>query len=160
MWATDVLQSVGNTPLVRLRHMSPVEGVEIWVKLEMLNPSGSIKVPSSLSSLSLSLSVLCRQLFFFFFFFVLLSVLTSLCGWQDRIVQHIVADAEKRGLLKPGGTIVENTSGNTGAAVAMIAAAKGYKAILTMPDKVSHKKERRGLLSFVVCLVLTLLFPF
>lgn len=55
---------------------------------------------------------------------------------KDRIVQHIVADAEKRGLLKAGGTIVENTSGNTGAAVAMIAAAKGYKAILTMPDKV------------------------
>ncbi len=85
MWATDVLQSVGNTPLVRLRHMSPKKNVEIWVKLEMLNPSGSIK---------------------------------------DRIVQHIVADAEQRGLLKPGGTIVENTSGNTGAAVAMIAAAK------------------------------------
>lgn len=60
---------------------------------------------------------------------------------KDRIVSYIIADAEKQGLLKPGGTIVENTSGNTGAAVAMIAAIKGYKAILTMPDKVSKEKQ-------------------
>lgn len=60
---------------------------------------------------------------------------------KDRIVSYIIADAEKQGLLKPGGTIVENTSGNTGAAVAMIAAIKGYKAILTMPDKVSQEKQ-------------------
>lgn len=60
---------------------------------------------------------------------------------KDRIVSHIIADAEKNGLLKPGGTIIENTSGNTGAAVAMIAAMKGYKAILTMPDKVSKEKQ-------------------
>lgn len=60
---------------------------------------------------------------------------------KDRIVNYIVSDAEKRGLLKPGGTIIENTSGNTGAAVAMIAAIKGYKAILTMPDKVSLEKQ-------------------
>lgn len=60
---------------------------------------------------------------------------------KDRIVLHIIEDAEKRGLLKPGGTIVENTSGNTGAAIAMIAAIKGYKAILTMPDKVSKEKQ-------------------
>jgi cystathionine beta-synthase len=60
---------------------------------------------------------------------------------KDRIVAHIITDAEKNGLLKPGGTIVENTSGNTGAAVAMIAAIKGYKAILTMPDKVSKEKQ-------------------
>ncbi|CAN5329739.1 cysteine synthase family protein [soil metagenome] len=60
---------------------------------------------------------------------------------KDRIVAYIIADAEKNGLLKPGGTIVENTSGNTGAAVAMIAAIKGYKAILTMPDKVSKEKQ-------------------
>ena len=97
-----MLQTVGNTPLVKLRKMSPKGDVEIWVKMEMLNPSGAVK---------------------------------------DRIVQHIIADAEQRGLLKPGGTIVENTSGNTGAAVAMIAAAKGYKAILTMPDKVSVEKQ-------------------
>jgi cystathionine beta-synthase/cysteine synthase A len=60
---------------------------------------------------------------------------------KDRIVKHIINDAEKRGLLKPGGTIIENTSGNTGAAVAMIAAIRGYKAILTMPDKVSKEKQ-------------------
>ncbi len=60
---------------------------------------------------------------------------------KDRIVLHIINDAEKQGLLRPGGTIIENTSGNTGAAVAMIAAIRGYKAILTMPDKVSKEKQ-------------------
>lgn len=60
---------------------------------------------------------------------------------KDRIVLHIIEDAERRGLLKSGGTIIENTSGNTGAAVAMIAAIRGYKAILTMPDKVSKEKQ-------------------
>lgn len=60
---------------------------------------------------------------------------------KDRIVRYIVDDAERKGLLKPGGTIIENTSGNTGAAVAMIAAIRGYKAILTMPDKVSREKQ-------------------
>lgn len=60
---------------------------------------------------------------------------------KDRMVIHIISDAEKRGLLKPGGTIIENTSGNTGAAVAMIAAVRGYRAILTMPDKVSKEKQ-------------------
>lgn len=61
---------------------------------------------------------------------------------KDRIVKHIIADAEQTGLLKPGGTIVEGTSGNTGAAVAMVAALKNYKAILTMPDKVSLEKQK------------------
>lgn len=97
-----ILQTIGNTPLVRLQHISPNPYVNILVKCEFTNPSGSIK---------------------------------------DRIVSHIIADAEKNGLLKPGGTIVEGTSGNTGAAVAMIAAIKGYKAILTMPDKVSKEKQ-------------------
>lgn len=60
---------------------------------------------------------------------------------KDRIVKHIIDDAERRGLLKPGGTIIENTSGNTGAAIAMIAAIRGYRAILTMPDKVSKEKQ-------------------
>lgn len=97
-----ILQTIGNTPLVRLQHLSPKKDVTILVKCEFMNPSSSIK---------------------------------------DRIVAHIIEDAEKNGLLKPGGTIVENTSGNTGAAVAMIAAIKGYKAILTMPDKVSKEKQ-------------------
>jgi len=99
---TNVLATVGQTPLVKLQKMSPNPEVEIWVKLEMFNPSGSIK---------------------------------------DRIVSYIISHAEENGLLKPGGTIVENTSGNTGAAVAMIAASRGYKAILTMPDKVSIEKQ-------------------
>ena len=60
---------------------------------------------------------------------------------KDRMVKYIIADAEDKGLLLPGGTIIENTSGNTGAAVAMIAALKGYRAILTMPDKVSREKQ-------------------
>lgn len=63
------------------------------------------------------------------------------CSIKDRMVRHVIDDAERTGALKQGGTIVENTSGNTGAAVAMIAAARGYKAILTMPDKVSEEKQ-------------------
>ena len=98
-----ILETVGNTPLVKLQHLSPNPKVEIWVKLEFFNPTGSIK---------------------------------------DRIIKHIIENAEKTGKLKPGGTIVENTSGNTGAAIAMIAALKGYKAILTMPDKVSKEKQK------------------
>ncbi|UCC79042.1 MAG: cystathionine beta-synthase [Candidatus Zixiibacteriota bacterium] len=59
---------------------------------------------------------------------------------KDRMAHYLIEQAEKEGLLKPGGTIVENTSGNTGAGVAMIAAVKGYKAIFTMPDKMSSEK--------------------
>lgn len=99
---TNVFATIGNTPLVKLRAINPNPEVDIYVKLEFFNPSGSIK---------------------------------------DRIVKHIIDDAEKSGELKPGGTIVENTSGNTGAAVAMNAAIRGYKAILTMPDKVSKEKQ-------------------
>lgn len=61
---------------------------------------------------------------------------------KDRIVKHIIDDAEQTGKLRPGGTIVEGTSGNTGSAIAMIAAMKGYKAVLTMPDKVSKEKQK------------------
>jgi cystathionine beta-synthase len=60
---------------------------------------------------------------------------------KDRMARFIVEDAEHRGLLKPGGTIVENSSGNTGAALAMIAAVKGYRCIITMPDKMSQEKQ-------------------
>ena len=97
-----LLNTIGNTPLVKLQKINLYFNIEIYVKLEFFNPSGSIK---------------------------------------DRMVKHIIEDAEAKGLLKKGGTIVENTSGNTGAAVAMIAAIKGYKAILTMPDKVSIEKQ-------------------
>ena len=60
---------------------------------------------------------------------------------KDRIVWHIIQDAEQTGQLEPGSTIIENTSGNTGAAIAMLAAIKGYRAVLTMPDKVSKEKQ-------------------
>ncbi|HHH54892.1 MAG TPA: cysteine synthase family protein [Bacteroidetes bacterium] len=98
----SLIDTVGNTPLVKLQKINPFPHIDIYVKLEFFNPSGSVK---------------------------------------DRIVKHIIEEAERSGQLKPGGTIVENTSGNTGAAVAMIAALKGYKAILTMPDKVSIEKQ-------------------
>jgi cystathionine beta-synthase len=98
----NILQNIGNTPLIKLNKINPYPHIDIYVKLEFMNPSGSIK---------------------------------------DRIVSHIIQDAEKNGLLKPGGTIVENTSGNTGAAAAMIGAIRGYKVILTMPDKVSIEKQ-------------------
>lgn len=96
------LEYVGNTPLVQLQRINPNPLVTLLVKVEFLNPSGSIK---------------------------------------DRIVKYIIDQAEKSGQLKAGGTIIENTSGNTGAAVAMIASMRGYKAILTMPDKVSREKQ-------------------
>ncbi len=97
-----ILDVIGDTPLVKLQNLCPNPLVTILVKVEFLNPGGSIK---------------------------------------DRIVKFIIEDAEKNGLLKPGGTIIENTSGNTGAAAAMIAAIKGYRCILTMPEKVSAEKK-------------------
>src|SRR5512146_1731035 len=60
---------------------------------------------------------------------------------KDRMALHIIEKAEKAGLLRPGGTIVENTSGNTGVAVAMLAAVKGYRCVFTMPDKMSKEKQ-------------------
>lgn len=97
-----LLDTIGNTPLIKLQHINQNPLVTLLAKLEFFNPGFSIK---------------------------------------DRMVKHIIEDAEKRGLLKQGGTIIENTSGNTGAAAAMIAAIRGYKAIFTMPDKVSIEKQ-------------------
>ncbi len=115
----SVEELIGNTPLVRLRNSlkavpagrwlkakSPSAGAadiksEVFVKLEMMNPGGSVK---------------------------------------DRIAVSIVDAAEKSGALKPGGTIVEATSGNTGAGLAVVAASRGYKAIFVMPDKMSAEK--------------------
>ena len=100
--AVNLLDTIGNTPLVSLENLFSKYRAKVFAKLEFFNPTSSIK---------------------------------------DRIVHHIVADAEATGRLKPGGTIVENTSGNTGAAIAMIAALKGYRAVLTTPDKVSAEKQ-------------------
>lgn len=99
---SSVLDAIGHTPLVKLQRLNQNPLATILMKMEFLNPSGSVK---------------------------------------DRIVLHIINHAEAHGLLKPGGTIVENTSGNTGAAAAMVAAIRGYQCILTLPDKVSQEKQ-------------------
>lgn len=97
-----VLSAIGRTPLVRLQKLAGPGDAAVLVKLEFMNPGGSIK---------------------------------------DRMALHIIEKAERAGLLRPGGTIVENTSGNTGVGVAMAAAVKGYRCIFTMPDKMSKEKQ-------------------
>ncbi|HEY2494514.1 MAG TPA: cysteine synthase A [Paenibacillus sp.] len=103
--AQNITELIGWTPMVRLNRMVPSRAAEVYVKLEMFNPSGSVK---------------------------------------DRAAFNLIETAEKKGLLTSGGTIIEPTSGNTGIGIAMIAAAKGYKAILVMPDNMS--KERINIL--------------
>jgi cysteine synthase B len=103
---TDMIDSIGNTPLVELTRLSPDPAVQIFAKLESGNPTGSVK---------------------------------------DRTAKYLVQDAERRGLLKPGGTILEPTSGNTGLGLAMIASVRGYKMIAVMPASVP--RERVDLLS-------------
>ena len=103
----DITKLVGGTPLVKVKNYSKAHDLEatILVKLEYLNPAGSVK---------------------------------------DRIAKAMIEDAEKRGILKPDSVIIEPTSGNTGIGLAAIAAARGYRAILTMPETMSV--ERRNLL--------------
>jgi cysteine synthase A len=101
----SILETIGNTPSVRLNRLFPKQ-FEIWIKLEKFNPGGSIK---------------------------------------DRIALSMIEDAEQRGILKPGSVIVEPTSGNTGIGLAMVAAVKGYRLILVMPESMSV--ERRKLMS-------------
>jgi cysteine synthase A len=101
MKASNILETIGNTPHIRLARMFPDN--EVWVKCERANPGGSIK---------------------------------------DRIALAMVEDAEKSGALRPGGTIVEPTSGNSGIGLAMVAAVKGYKLILVMPESMSVERRR------------------
>lgn len=101
----NILNLIGNTPLVRINRLAPTGSAEIWAKLESFNPGGSVK---------------------------------------DRIALSMVRAAERSGRLKPGGTIIEPTSGNTGIGLAMVAAALGYKLIICMPETASL--ERRLLL--------------
>ena len=98
MAVRTLLDLIGNTPLVELRHLSPKPGVRLFAKLEGQNPSGSVK---------------------------------------DRIVLSILQAAEARGELKPGDTIVDATSGNTGIALAMVAKQKGYRVCLAIPRGVA-----------------------
>lgn len=111
----NVLEAIGNTPLVKLNRIADPQGASVYAKCEFMNPAGSIK---------------------------------------DRMASFIIAKAEEEGLLKPGGTIVENTSGNTGMGAAMTAAAKGYKAVFTMPDKMSQEKID-GLRAFGATVIIT-----
>ena len=104
----SVLDLIGSTPVVRLKRLPQLDGVEaeVWAKLENLNPGGSVK---------------------------------------DRICLAMIERAEREGHLRPGGTIIEPTSGNTGIGLALVAAVKGYRLVLTMPDTMSE--ERRSLLA-------------
>lgn len=113
----NILELVGNTPLVEVKEIEKKNGLEarIAVKPEGFNPAGSVK---------------------------------------DRIAKNIIQKAEEQGVLKPGGTIIEATSGNTGIGLAMVGAQKGYPVIIVMPDTMSV--ERRNLLrAYGARLVLT-----
>ncbi|NBV14629.1 MAG: cystathionine beta-synthase [Sphingobacteriia bacterium] len=101
MWLNNILETIGQTPLIRLHQMGAHIKPTLLAKVEYFNPGNSIK---------------------------------------DRIAIRMVEDAEKSGLLKPGGTIIEGTSGNTGMGLALVAAIKGYRCIFTMPDKQSKEK--------------------
>jgi len=94
---------IGRTPVIRLERVVEPDSAAVWVKLEAMNPGGSIK---------------------------------------DRPALSMIRDAEERGLLKPGDTIVEPTSGNTGIGLAQVAAARGYKLILTLPAQMSIERKR------------------
>lgn len=112
---TSIDEFIGNTPMVRLRRVVGPEHAEVWVKLEGMNPGGSIK---------------------------------------DRPALGMVLDAERRGLLEPGGRIVEPTSGNTGIGLAQVAAARGYHLTLCLPSTMSFERKQT-LLAYGAELVLT-----
>jgi len=99
----DIVQAIGNTPLVELRRLSPKPGVRIYVKLESYNPTGSVK---------------------------------------DRVARSMIERAEEDGLIRPGQTILEPTSGNTGISLAMICRRKGYPLKVVMPDNVTAERTQ------------------
>ena len=99
---TSMHKLIGNTPIVRINNMGGSPDVNIYAKLEMYNPSGSVK---------------------------------------DRIGEYMIAAAEREGKLKPGGTIIEATAGNTGLGIAFAALGKGYRVIFTVPTKFSREKQ-------------------
>jgi cysteine synthase len=99
----DIVQAIGNTPLIELPSLSPKPGVHIWAKLESHNPTGSVK---------------------------------------DRVARALIEDAEEKGAIAPGQTILEPTSGNTGISLAMIARRKGYKLRVVMPENVTPERTQ------------------
>lgn len=99
---SDLAESIGNTPLIRLRHASEQTGCEILGKAEFMNPGQSIK---------------------------------------DRAALYIIKDAIARGELKPGGTIVEGTAGNTGIGLALVGASMGFKSVIVIPETQSQEKK-------------------
>ena len=113
--SANILEQIGNTPLVRLATLEEEGSAAIYAKVEAFNPGGSIK---------------------------------------DRICLSMIEAAERDGCLKPGGSVVEPTSGNTGIGLSMVCAVKGYKLVLTMPDTMSVER-RRLLAAYGAELVLT-----
>jgi [CysO sulfur-carrier protein]-thiocarboxylate-dependent cysteine synthase len=99
----DIVQAIGNTPLVELKRVSPKPDVRIYIKLESTNPTGSVK---------------------------------------DRVARSMIERAEEDGLISPGQTILEPTSGNTGISLAMICSRKGYPLKVVMPDNVTHERTQ------------------
>jgi [CysO sulfur-carrier protein]-thiocarboxylate-dependent cysteine synthase len=99
----DIVESIGNTPLVELKRLSPKPGVRLWAKLESRNPTGSVK---------------------------------------DRVARALIEDAEQKGAISPGQTILEPTSGNTGISLAMICRRKGYPLTVVMPDNVTPERTQ------------------
>jgi cysteine synthase A len=112
---TRVDTAIGTTPVVRLERVVEPDMADVWVKLEGMNPGGSIK---------------------------------------DRTALGMIVDAEERGVLAPGATIVEPTSGNTGIGLAQVASARGYKLILCLPASASDERKRT-LLAYGATIVLT-----
>jgi cystathionine beta-synthase len=101
MKCKSILDAIGGTPLVRLNRLAKDSPAEVYVKVDYMNPGGSVK---------------------------------------DRIGLQMIDEAERQGLLKPGGTIIEGTSGNTGMGLALVAAVRGYKVVFTITDKQSREK--------------------
>ena len=99
----NVLEAIGNTPLVELPRLTPKPEVRLWAKLEGRNPTGSVK---------------------------------------DRVAKYMIEDAEERGAIEPGHTILEPTSGNTGISLAMICQRKGYPLKVVMPDNVTEERTQ------------------
>jgi len=99
----SIYESIGKTPLVKIKNLIDDDMADIYVKVEAFNPGGSVK---------------------------------------DRPALYMIKDAEEKGILKPKGTIIEPTSGNTGIALSMIGVAKGYKVIIVMPDTMSIERRK------------------